>query len=131
MTELNVPSVHWGRALIEIAAITAAVQTLIFLRRGALNPAMSVMVALCLLLVVFRRSRIPLTVRAGTLSGPDRSGLRHVRIRLVDIDHGRSAEVGWFGARTIWSHAGQAVHLDATNIPKTQRQKVLAAIGVG
>jgi hypothetical protein len=130
MADVEVRSVHWGRALVLVAALCAAAQGLILLRRGDFNPVMAVVMGVGLLFILVYRSRIPLLVRDGTISGPDPSGFRSVEILLRDIDRARSAKPGLFGARTIWSNAGQAVHLDPTVIPGTDRHRVLSAAGL-
>jgi hypothetical protein len=130
MAEVVIPSVSWGRAVLATAALSLAGQVLIFLRRGALNPPMAIAMSVGLLLIFAFRSRTPLVLRAGTLSGLGPLGLRSVRIPLNEIDHARSAQVGWFGARRIWSRTGQALHLDSTVIPKAHRERLLAAVGL-
>jgi hypothetical protein len=113
-----------------IASVSLAAQVLTFLRRGSLNPTMAVVTTVGLLLIFALRSRTPLLVRAGTLSGPGPLGLRSVRIPISEIDHHRSTKAGWFGARTIWSRTGEALQLDSMVIPKAQRERLLAALGL-
>ena len=130
---LHVPGYRWRNVVAFGVIYSAGRQVYVLLRHGRLDPEGLLFVGGIILLwalVSLARSSEPyhLSLVDGVLSGPAPHGRRRVQFRVSDIDRARSARAGLFGSRTIWSRAGEAIHLDPITVPKAGRQKILRAL---
>jgi hypothetical protein len=132
MASLEIHDSKWRRACFftPLFLIGQQAWALLFAGRFRAGQALAALFGVALGALATRAKSRRITVQDEILSGPSRHGRRRVEISIQDIDRQRSAVPGLFGSRTIWSHAGAAIYIDAVSIPKAERERLLELLGL-